>query len=212
MIKKGLYSTELDSTKRVKRKITLQEILTRGEIRRRWSQAYLAHKQPLSSRTRNPSNLPSHLLLSLHLSRPLGLPYWSSDYYYSSCASCKKTPPSSPSCSFISTWSIIKMVLLFVRGTFQPDSLVVEDKHVLQVRAWKTCAKMSAIYLFVYLFIYIWGIPQQGIGLPWSRCSPNNVYDMHEQVMPVLVNARECKRLGSVMLKVRKGREHGSCC
>ena len=45
-----------------------------------------------------------------------------------------------------------------------------------------------------YLFITIWGIPQQGIGLPWSRGSPNNVDDMHEQVMPVLVNVSECKR------------------
>ena len=50
------------------------------------------------------------------------------------------------------------------------------------------------VFYFIYLFINIWGIPQQGIGLPWSRGSPNNVDDMHEQVMPVLVNVSECKR------------------
>ena len=53
------------------------------------------------------------------------------------------------------------------------------------------CPKINFIF---YLFINIWGIPQQGIGLPWSRGSPNNVDDMHEQVMPVLVNVSECKR------------------
>ena len=31
-----------------------------------------------------------------------------------------------------------------------------------------------SVYLFIYLFINIWGIPQQGIGLPWSRGSPYN--------------------------------------
>ena len=66
-------------------------------------------------------------------------------------------------------------------------------------------------FLFYFLFINIWGIPQQGIGLPWSRGSPNNVDDMHEQVMP---GVGECKWVQerSVMLRVRKGREHGSCC
>ena len=58
-------------------------------------------------------------------------------------------------------------------------------------------AILCTTFLFIYLFINVWGIPQQGIGLPWSRGSPNNVDDMHEQVMPVLVNAgarSECKR------------------
>ena len=47
------------------------------------------------------------------------------------------------------------------------------------------------LFILFILFINIWGIPQQGIGLPWSRGSPNNGDDMHEQVMPVLVNASE---------------------
>ena len=63
------------------------------------------------------------------------------------------------------------------------------------------------------LFINIWGIPQQGIGLPWLRGSPTNVDDMHEQVMPVWCNSEgESVQKRSVMLRVRKGTEHGSCC
>ena len=54
-------------------------------------------------------------------------------------------------------------------------------------------ARFLSLFFF-FFFINIWGIPQQGIGLPWSRWSPNNVDDMHEQVMPVLVNVSECKR------------------
>ena len=55
--------------------------------------------------------------------------------------------------------------------------------------------------------VNIWGIPQQGIaiGLPWSKGSPNNVDDMHEQVMPVLVNASECKEKCDVESAKGKG-------
>ena len=96
--------------------------------------AHLAHEQPLSSRTRDPSNLPSHLLLSLHPGqsvRPLGVADWSSTliHPFQPAAVTKYHNRLRPSCSSISTWSLIKLglQLLFVRGTFRPDSLVVED-------------------------------------------------------------------------------------
>ena len=63
---------------------------------------------------------------------------------------------------------------------------VAGQRRNLSCPSWVThrrmceCAVSSPPFFFVHY------------PLPWSRGSPNNVDDMHEQVMPVLVNVSEC--------------------
>ena len=121
-------STEPNSiicTKRVKRKITLQLLLTQG-VERRWSQV-----QTWCTNDRFPHRPEIQAIFQVIFCWAcIDSAFGSSrlvKHFNSSSASCKKIPQSSPSCSSISTWSLIKLGLLFVRGNFRPNSLVVED-------------------------------------------------------------------------------------
>ena len=112
----------------MKRKITLQLLLTQGVEGRHWSQT-----PTWCTNNRFPHRPEIRAIFQvtfcwacIRADSAFGSSRLVKHFNLFS-ASSKKITQSSPSCSSISTWSLIKLGLLFVRGTFRPDSLVVED-------------------------------------------------------------------------------------